>query len=148
MALIDLLKLGGFTLSEIGRFVDAEGRTAAGWRDEARAKLRELDSRLLEIEQARTILKHTVACPAESLDRCGVYRSIVATHAATLTTSAGSPAIGDGGLSASCSAVGRHGGRSAETPGSRSSAVRDNKHTVGRATSRPLAPSVAPSPEG
>lgn len=84
LALIDLLKLAGFTLREISEMVDPEGRVTPGWRDAARAKLAELDRALHEIQRAKTILQHTVDCPEDSLTDCPVHTQIVKRHAAQL----------------------------------------------------------------
>lgn len=84
LALIDLLKLAGFTRREIAEMVDPEGRVAPGWRDAARAKLAELDRAIDEIQRARTVLQHTVDCPEDSLSDCPVHTQIVKRHAAQL----------------------------------------------------------------
>jgi DNA-binding transcriptional MerR regulator len=86
VALIDILKIAGFTLAEIARFVDTDGRTALGWREQAQEKLTELDARAEALELARTILRHTVACPAPSLEQCSVHQHLLRGHTERLAT--------------------------------------------------------------
>jgi DNA-binding transcriptional MerR regulator len=88
VALVDLLKLAGFTLSEIAVFVGSTGRTAPDWRDIAVAKLRELDDRAQEIQQAQTVLRHILDCPHDRLDDCPVHHSVLRAHAEALATAA------------------------------------------------------------
>jgi len=89
VALIDLLQLAGFTLSEIRGLVSREGTFSPDWRDRAAAKIEELNARLAQIELARTILIHTVTCPHDGLHECPVFTQSVAEHAERL--SVGSP---------------------------------------------------------
>ena len=89
IALVDLLKLAGFTLGEIAELVDLRGRIASDWREKAEAKIGELDARIKELRVARTLLKHTLQCPHPSLDTCPVFRQGVADHAASLERQSG-----------------------------------------------------------
>ena len=89
IALVDLLKLAGFTLGEIAELIDLRGRIAGDWREKAEAKIGELDARIKELRSARTILKHTLECPHPSLDTCPVFRQGVADHAASLERQSG-----------------------------------------------------------
>ena len=84
LALIDLLKLAGFTLAEIAAFAAPDGTVAQDWRQQAKAKLAELDERLEEIQRARTILDHAIKCPHPALDTCPVHQRIVKAHADAL----------------------------------------------------------------
>jgi DNA-binding transcriptional MerR regulator len=84
VALIDLLKISGFTLGQIATLVDTTGKVSADWRDRVRAKQAELALRLAEIERAQLMLRHTVDCPHGSLHDCPVHRRVVAAHARSL----------------------------------------------------------------
>ena len=84
IALVDVLKLAGFTLGEIAELIDPRGRIASDWREKAKVKIGELDARIKELRVARTILKHTLECPHLSLDTCPVFRVFIADHAANL----------------------------------------------------------------
>lgn len=84
IALIDLLKLAGFTLGEIAELIDPDGRVAPDWRERATAKLAELRGRFAELERARTLLEHTVACPEPMLHDCEIHLGYVRAHAAAL----------------------------------------------------------------
>ena len=84
VALIDLLKLSGLGLREIGEVVAPDGSARPGWRAVADAKLIELDARLRKLAAAREALAHLVACPHERLDDCPVHRRLVQGHAAQM----------------------------------------------------------------
>ncbi|MFI0487250.1 MerR family transcriptional regulator [Actinomadura sp. 9N215] len=88
VALIDLLKRAGFTLSEIAALVGPSGRSAPDWRTMAAAKLRELDDRVQQIERARKALRHAIDSRHELLDDCPVHRRILRAHAETLAADA------------------------------------------------------------
>jgi MerR family transcriptional regulator, redox-sensitive transcriptional activator SoxR len=88
VALIDLLKLAGFTLSEIAALVDSTGRTAPNWRGMASAKLRELDQHVEKIQQARTALRNALACRHDRLDECPVHHRMLRAHAESLAAAA------------------------------------------------------------
>ncbi len=88
VAFIDLLKLAGFTLSEIAALVPPTGGTAPGWRGMAEAKLRQLDDRVREIERARTALRAMLGAPHDRLDECPEHRRILRAHAEELATAA------------------------------------------------------------
>lgn len=90
VALIDLLKLAGFTLSGIAALVGPSGRTAPGWRAAAGEKLRELDDRIREIQRARTALQQMLGAPNEHLDDCPEHHRILRAHAEALATAASS----------------------------------------------------------
>lgn len=84
VALIDLLKLAGLTLTEIAALVDLGGKAALDWREQLRAKLRDLEHRIDEMRVAKMIVEHMVNCPHENFDDCPVHREAVRTRAATL----------------------------------------------------------------
>jgi DNA-binding transcriptional MerR regulator len=88
VAFIDLLKLAGFTLSEIAAIVPPTGGTAPGWRAIAVEKLRQLDDRVREIERARTALRAMLGAPHDRLDECPEHLRILRAHAEELATAA------------------------------------------------------------
>ncbi|MGY1901026.1 MerR family DNA-binding protein [Nocardia gipuzkoensis] len=88
VAFIDVLKLAGFTLSEIADFLDPTGRTTSDWRDIASAKLRELDHRVQKIQRAQTALQHALDCRHDNLDDCPVHHRMPRAHAAALAAAA------------------------------------------------------------
>ncbi len=88
VAFIDVLKLAGFTLSEIADFLDPTGRTTSNWRDIASAKLRELDHRVQKIQRAQTALQHALDCRHDNLDDCPVHHRMLRAHAAALAAAA------------------------------------------------------------
>lgn len=96
VALIDLLKLAGFTLSEIAALIDADGRTAPTWRPMATSKLRELDRRIERIEQARRALQSALRCQDERLDDCPVHHRMLREHAEELAASSRAAGTGAG----------------------------------------------------
>jgi DNA-binding transcriptional MerR regulator len=81
IALVDLLKISGFTLSEIAELIDPAGNVGADWRERAAAKRRELEAQLATTQLALTMIGHTLECPHRSLDECPVHRRIVQAHA-------------------------------------------------------------------
>lgn len=91
VSLIDLLKVAGFTLAEIAVFVGTTGRTESNWREMGSAKLRELDERVEEIQQAQKALHHMLACRDDRFDECPVHHRILRAHA-ELLANAGGPA--------------------------------------------------------
>lgn len=89
VAVVDLLKQGGFTLAEIAEIVDADGRVAPDWRDAARAKLSELEEQIAFAERAKLLIEHTIACPHATPDECPVFIAFVAEHVRSLEERAG-----------------------------------------------------------
>jgi DNA-binding transcriptional MerR regulator len=88
IALVDLLKISGFTLSEIGALIDPAGRVRPDWRDRAAEKRRQLEAQLSTTQVALTMIEHTLECPHPSLDECPVHRRIVRDHAASMAAPA------------------------------------------------------------
>lgn len=84
IALIDLLKISGFTLPEIAQLIDRHGHVSPDWKAYARAKQDHLRQQLADIERALGMLQHTIDCPHESLHECPVHRAVVAIHAESL----------------------------------------------------------------
>jgi DNA-binding transcriptional MerR regulator len=89
VAVIDLLKQAGFTLTEIATIVDADGHVAPDWRDVARSRLAELEAQIEFATNAKTLLEHTIACPHPTPDECPVFRLHVAAHSLALQHRAG-----------------------------------------------------------
>ncbi|MFD7159821.1 MerR family transcriptional regulator [Kribbella sp. NPDC059898] len=88
VALIDLLKLAGFTLSEIAAFVDPVGRSTPQWRALASAKQQELEERLRRTQEAQAALAHMLACRHEHLEECAVHHRMLREHAESLALAA------------------------------------------------------------
>ena len=86
-ALIDLLKISGFTLPEIAELIDPDGNVSPDWRERARAKQEHLHRQLIDIQRALTMLQHTIDCPHTSLHDCPIHKAVVDAHAATLSNS-------------------------------------------------------------
>jgi DNA-binding transcriptional MerR regulator len=80
VAVIDLLKQAGFTLSEISSIVDADGRVDPDWREVARARLAELEQQIEFATRAKEVIEHSIACPHPTPDRCPVFVANVAAH--------------------------------------------------------------------
>lgn len=88
VALIDLLKRAGFTLSEIAALVGTTGRTDPNWRATVSAKLRQLDDRVQQLQQAQKALRHTLGAPHDHLDDCPTHHRILRAHADALAAAA------------------------------------------------------------
>lgn len=84
IALVDLLKISGFTLSEIAELIDPSGRVSPDWRERARAKHDQLLAQLATTQLALAMIEHTLECPHASLDECPVHRELVGAHAASM----------------------------------------------------------------
>jgi DNA-binding transcriptional MerR regulator len=75
VALIRLYQDAGFTLAEIGRMLAARSQGRRGWGDLAERKIAELDARIADAQQARTLIKHALECPHDDLLACPSFRS-------------------------------------------------------------------------
>lgn len=75
VALVRLYKDAGFTLEEIGRMLAARSQGRRGWGDLAERKIAELDARIADAQQARTLIKHALECPHDDLLACPSFRS-------------------------------------------------------------------------
>lgn len=64
----------GFTLGEIGELLRGGSRRRRAWSRMAEGKIRELDARILQAEQARQLLQHALACRHEDLLACSNFR--------------------------------------------------------------------------
>ena len=77
VALVRLYQDAGFTLEEIGRMLAARSQGRRGWGELAERKIAELDARIADAQQARTLIKHALECPHEDLLACPSFRSAV-----------------------------------------------------------------------
>jgi DNA-binding transcriptional MerR regulator len=77
VALVRLYQDAGFTLQEIGRMLAARSQGRRGWGDLAERKITELDARIADAQQARTLIKHALECPHDDLLACPSFRSIL-----------------------------------------------------------------------
>jgi DNA-binding transcriptional MerR regulator len=75
VALIRLYQDAGFTLAEIGRMLAARSQGRGGWGDLAERKIAELDARIADAQQAKTLIKHALECPHRDLLACPRFRS-------------------------------------------------------------------------
>jgi DNA-binding transcriptional MerR regulator len=72
LAVVILCQRSGFTLVEIAELVT--GAESAAWRPLVTSKIAELDSRIAELERARTGLRHALECPSVDIMRCEHFR--------------------------------------------------------------------------
>jgi DNA-binding transcriptional MerR regulator len=77
VALIQLCQDAGFSLREIRALLTAWSRRSRLWTLLAKAKLRELDTRIDQAERARTLVQHALACPHRNLVTCPNFRATV-----------------------------------------------------------------------
>src|SRR5262249_2094576 len=77
VALIQLCQDAGFTLREIRSLLAAWTRRGRPWVRLAESKLRELDSRILQAERARTLVQHALACPHRNIVTCPNFLAAV-----------------------------------------------------------------------
>jgi DNA-binding transcriptional MerR regulator len=75
VALVRLYQDAGFTLEEIGRMLAARSQGRRGWGPLAERKIAELDARIADAQQARTLIKHALECPHDDLLACPSFRS-------------------------------------------------------------------------
>jgi DNA-binding transcriptional MerR regulator len=79
LAVIDMAQEAGFTLSETAELLRT--RSPNGRRARLHAKLDELEERIRRAEQARDVLRHALACPSASMERCETFQALVAARA-------------------------------------------------------------------
>lgn len=77
VALVRLYQDAGFTLEEIGRMLAASSQGRRGWGHLAERKIAELDARIADAQQARTLIKHALECPHDDLLACPNFRAAV-----------------------------------------------------------------------
>src|SRR5215208_1141290 len=75
VALIRLYQDAGFTLHEIGRMLAARSQGRRGWGGLAERKIAELDARIADAQQAKTLIMHALECPHRDLLVCPSFRS-------------------------------------------------------------------------
>jgi len=80
VALIQLCQDAGFTLREIRALVTAWSQRSRLWGPLAKAKLRELDTRIAQAERAKTLVQHVLACPHRNLVTCPNFRATLKAH--------------------------------------------------------------------
>ena len=80
VALIQLCQDAGFTLREIRALVTAWSRRSRLWAPLAKAKLREVETRIAQAERAKTLVQHALACPHRNLVMCPNFRAALKTH--------------------------------------------------------------------
>jgi DNA-binding transcriptional MerR regulator len=75
VALIRLYQDAGFTLAEIARMLAARSQGRRGWGDLAERKVAELDARIADAQQAKSLIQHALECPHRDLLTCPRFRS-------------------------------------------------------------------------
>jgi DNA-binding transcriptional MerR regulator len=84
VALVRLYQDAGFTLQEIGRMLAARSQGRRGWGELAERKIAELDARIADAQQARTLIKHALECPHDDLLACPSFRSALEAQLSTV----------------------------------------------------------------
>jgi DNA-binding transcriptional MerR regulator len=64
LAIVDLFQQSGMTIADIVRVLDPDGHIDHSWKDVARARLEEVETRLQELDRARAMLTHSLLCRA------------------------------------------------------------------------------------
>jgi hypothetical protein len=75
-----MCSIAGFTVAEISPLSTPTARPHPGSARKPR-KLAEMDEGVEELNRARTIVRHTIQCPHDSLEECPVHRCMVAANA-------------------------------------------------------------------
>jgi hypothetical protein len=75
-----LLRDVGFSLREQRTLVTSRAVAVDEWRQLARWKLAELDSKIAKAQTARAAIEHALRCPHEDILGCPNFRSITAAH--------------------------------------------------------------------
>ena len=70
VALIRLFQDTGFTLAEIATLIRANAVRKDAWSRFAQQKIDELEQRINEAQRAKTLLEHSMRCPAPRLPEC------------------------------------------------------------------------------
>lgn len=81
VALVDLLRQVGFSLTEITGLIGPRGAFRPHWRKAVTRKLAELDQQQVLIDRTRATLQHALGCPHPRLDDCPVYHAHLGVHA-------------------------------------------------------------------
>jgi MerR family redox-sensitive transcriptional activator SoxR len=82
VAVVQLCQEAGFTLREIRSLLAGWRGRGRAWKELARAKVKELDTRIAQAERAKALVRHALACPHASLVTCPNFRSALKTHLA------------------------------------------------------------------
>lgn len=78
VGVVVLLRDVGFTLREVKAFVASRSPAGDGWRELYQRKLAELDERIAQVQVARTVIAHGLACPHEDILECSNFAGGVA----------------------------------------------------------------------
>jgi len=81
VALIDLLRQVGFSLTEIIGLIEPRGALRPQWRTAVTRRLGELDRQQILIDRTRATLEHALQCPHPRLDACPVFHDRLSVHA-------------------------------------------------------------------
>jgi MerR family redox-sensitive transcriptional activator SoxR len=82
VALIRLYQDAGFTLAEIRRLLAAGSRRHRDWSLLAERKIKELDARVADAQNAKRLIEHALDCPHGDLLTCPNFRSALEAHLA------------------------------------------------------------------
>jgi MerR family redox-sensitive transcriptional activator SoxR len=80
VAVVQLCQEAGFTLREIRALLAGWRGRGRAWTHLARAKVKELETRIAQAERAKALVQHALACPHASLVTCPNFRAAVAVH--------------------------------------------------------------------
>lgn len=84
VALVDLLRRVGFSLTEIVGLIDPGGAFRPHWRTAVTGRLVELDRQQVLIDRTRATLEHALECPHPRLDDCPVFHDRLGVHARSM----------------------------------------------------------------
>jgi DNA-binding transcriptional MerR regulator len=73
VATVGLLQKAGFTLAEIARLIRPDGAKGRQWTTAVRDKLAELEHARADIDRARAMLRHALACPSPDITTCPYF---------------------------------------------------------------------------
>ena len=82
VALIRLYQDAGFTLAEMRRLLAAGTRRRRDWSLLAERKIKELDARIADAQNAKRLIEHALNCPRGDLLTCPSFRSALEAHLA------------------------------------------------------------------
>ncbi|MBF6341124.1 MerR family transcriptional regulator [Nocardia abscessus] len=81
LALIDMAKQAGFTITEVAALLDSgTGTPRPEWRELAEPKMAELDEQIAFAERAKEIIQHGLQCPRPSFVDCPVFDELIQRH--------------------------------------------------------------------
>ena len=80
VALIRLYQDAGFTLAEVGQLLAATSRGRGEWGRLAERKIAELDTRIVDAQRARSLVRHGLECPHRDLLTCPNFRSALTAY--------------------------------------------------------------------